>query len=157
MNLLEFIKKPLTGEQLLGMVDMSIHDNELILLEIQKDQWSEGKDKFGKTIGVYKPFTEQQAKENGINNKIAGEPYNLDWTGDLKRKTKVTTKRISGDVLIQIDSTSSNLLKLFDTIERYGLIDNPNTIFGYEPKKNDVVVRVINNDTLKKLKQRYNV
>ena len=69
----------------------------------------------------------------------------------------MTTKRISGDVLIQIDSTSSNLLKLFDTIERYGLIDNPNTIFGYEPKKNDVVVRVINNDTLKKLKQRYNV
>lgn len=155
MNLFEFIKNPLSGNDLLNIVQNAIHDNEIILTEIQKDQWSEGKDKEGNIIGYYKPYTEKVAKESGINNKIAGEPYNLNWTGDLFRTTSIGTKRIQGDVLIEIDSSSPNLLKLFDTIEKHGLLSNPNTIFGYENKKKNVVVKLINDKLLTKLKSLY--
>jgi cyclophilin family peptidyl-prolyl cis-trans isomerase len=156
MNLLEYIKNPITSNQLLDVVQMSVADNEQILTKIQTGQWSDGKDKEGKIIGRYKPFTESKSKESPFPNKpkTAGQPYNLDWSGDLIRRTFVKTKRISGDVLVQVDSTGENLLELFDTIENYGLIDNPNTIFGYEPKKMDVVVKLLNRDTLTKLKRR---
>lgn len=155
MNLLAYIKNPVTGSHILDAVQRTVADNERILTEIQTDQWSEGKDKEGKIIGRYKEFTEKVSKEQPFPNKekIAGKPYNLDWSGDLIRRTSVNTKRISGDVLIQIDSSSNSLLKLFDTIEKHGLISNPNTIFGYEPKKKDIVTRLITKNTLIKLKR----
>lgn len=156
MNLLAYIKNPVTSNQLLDAVQKSIIDNERILTEIQTDQWNEGKDKEGQIIGKYKPFTEKISKEQPFPNKpkVAGQPYNLDWSGDLKRRTYVNTKRISNDVLIEIDSNGSSLLDLFETIEKHGLISNPNTIFGYEPKKKDVVTKLITRESLNKLKNR---
>lgn len=158
MNFFEYIKKPITGNDILNIVERSVIENEQILTQIQKDQWNKGEDKESKTIGYYKPSTEFISKKSPYPNKPKkmGKPYNLDWTGDLKRSTHVSTRRIINDVLIQIDSTSKNLLPLFETIEKYGSISNPNTIFGYKPKNLDVVTRVINKDTLKKLKNKYN-
>lgn len=155
MNLLAYIKKPVTSTDILNAVERVIADNEQIFTELQTDQWSEGKDKEGKIIGKYKPFTESVSKEQPFPNKpkVAGQPYNLDWSGDLKRRTFVKSKRINGDVLVQVDSNGSSLLELFDTIEKHGLISNPNTIFGYEPKKKDVVTRIITKNTLTKLKR----
>lgn len=158
MNFLEFIKRKTTTDQLINMVSISVSENEVPLVELQKDQWSKGEDKFGQTIGVYKPFTQKVAREESPNTpKIAGEPYNLNWTGDLMRSTNIKTRKVTNDLLVQIDSTSSNLLPLFDTIERYGLLSNPNTIFGYQNEKKDVATRLINKGTLRKLKQKYNV
>lgn len=156
MNFLEYIKNPVTGNDILNAVEKSVADNEQILTEIQTDQWSEGKDKEGKIIGKYSPFTEAKSKEQPFPNKpkVAGQPYNLDWSGDLKRRTFAKTRRVNGDVLIQIDSKGSSLLDLFETIENHGLISNPNTIFGYEPKNKSVVTKLITKNTLRKLKNR---
>lgn len=156
MNLLKYIKKPITGNDILNAVDRVVSENERILAEIQTEQWSEGKDKNNKIIGRYKPFTESISKQSPFPNKPkkAGQPYNLDWSGELKRRTSINTKRVANDVLIQIDSTASSLLPLFQTIEKHGLIDNPNDIFGYEPKKKDFVVKRIKEETLIKLKNK---
>ena len=118
---------------------------------------TEGKDKNGQIIGVYSEYTEKVAKESGINNKIAGQPYNLDWTGQLKRQTDIKTRTVTNDVLVQIDSSSPTLLPLFETIEKYGFLSNPNTIFGYQPQKKDVVINIIKTTALSKLKRKLNV
>ena len=157
MNLLKYIKNPITPTDLINSVKVSVSENEQILTQLQKDQWSEGKDKNGEVIGVYSEYTEKVAKESGINNKIAGQPYNLDWTGQLKRQTDIKTRTVSNDVLVQIDSTSPTLLPLFQTIEKYGFLSNPNTIFGYQPQKKDVVTRIIKTTALSKLKRKLNV
>ena len=157
MNLLKYIKNPITPTDLINSVKVSVAENELILKNLQTEQWSEGKDKNGQIIGVYSEYTEKVAKESGINNKIAGEPYNLDWTGQLKRQTDIKTRTVSNDVLVQIDSTSPTLLPLFQTIEKYGFLSNPNTIFGYQPQKKDVVIKIIKTTALSKLKRKLNV
>lgn len=156
MNLLDYIKNPITGNDILNAVDITVSENERILAEIQTDQWGEGKDKDGNIIGVYSKATEEYAKVSPFPNKpkVEGQPYNLDWTGDLKRNTYIKTRRVNNDVLIQIDSNGDNLLDLFQTIEKNGLISNPNTIFGYQPRNKDVVTKLITKGTLKKLKKR---
>ena len=157
MNLLKYIKNPITPTDLINSVKVSVSENEQILTQLQKDQWSEGKDKNGQIIGVYSEYTEKVAKESGINNKIAGQPYNLDWTGQLKRQTDIKTRTVTNDVLVQIDSSSPTLLPLFETIEKYGFLSNPNTIFGYQPQKKDVVINIIKTTALSKLKIKLNV
>ncbi len=157
MNLLKYIKNPITPTDLINSVKVSVSENEQILTQLQKDQWSEGKDKNGQIIGVYSEYTEKVAKESGINNKIAGQPYNLDWTGQLKRQTDIKTRTVTNDVLVQIDSSSPTLLPLFETIEKYGFLSNPNTIFGYQPQKKDVVINIIKTTALSKLKRKLNV
>jgi hypothetical protein len=157
LNLLKYIKNPITPTDLINSVKVSVSENEQILTQLQKDQWSEGKDKNGQIIGVYSEYTEKVAKESGINNKIAGQPYNLDWTGQLKRQTDIKTRTVTNDVLVQIDSSSPTLLPLFETIEKYGFLSNPNTIFGYQPQKKDVVINIIKTTALSKLKRKLNV
>lgn len=157
MNLLNYIKNPITPTDLINSVKVSVSENEQILTQLQKDQWSEGKDKNGQIIGKYSKSTQYIAKESGINNKIAGQPYNLDWTGQLKRQTDIKTRTVTNDVLVQIDSSSPTLLPLFETIEKYGFLSNPNTIFGYQPQKKDVVINIIKNTALSKLKRKLNV
>lgn len=158
MNFLEFIKKPLTRQTLLSSVREAVSQNELALSQMQKDQWNDGENKQGKIIGRYSKTSEEYAREFGANEpKIAGEPYNLDWTGDLKRGIGISSKELPDDVIITIDSSSSNKIKLFQTIKAYGLIDDPKSIFGYQPKRLDAVTRLINRDSLKNLKRKLNV
>jgi hypothetical protein len=157
LNLLKYIKNPITPTDLINSVKVSVSENEQILTQLQKDQWSEGKDKNGQIIGKYSKSTQYIAKESGINNKIAGQPYNLDWTGQLKRQTDIKTRTVTNDVLVQIDSSSPTLLPLFETIEKYGFLSNPNTIFGYQPQKKDVVINIIKTTALSKLKRKLNV
>ena len=160
MNLLKYIKNPITPTDLINSVKVSVSENEIILKTLQIEQWTEGKDRNGDIIGLYAKTTEDIAKRaNPKPNrpKIAGEPWNLDWTGELNRRTDIKTRTITNDVLIKIDSTSSTEPKLFDQILRSGLIQDPNTIFGYQPQKKDVVINIIKNTALSKLKRKLNV
>ena len=160
MNLLKYIKNPITPTDLINSVKVSVSENELILKKLQTEQWGEGEDKNGEVIGFYAKTTEEIAKRaNPKPNrpKIAGERWNLDWTGELNRRTDIKTRTVSNDVLVQIDSTSSTLLPLFQTIEIFGRLSNPNTIFGYQTKRKDVVTRIIKTTALSKLKRKLNV
>lgn len=62
----------------------SARANEDKLLELQKEQLSKGEDQTGSIVGRYSPFTEELAKqEDPIKPKVAGQPYNFEWTGDF--------------------------------------------------------------------------
>ena len=73
MNLLKYIKNPITPTDLINSVKVSVSENELILKKLQTEQWGEGEDKNGEIIGKYSEYTQKVAKESGINNKIAGD------------------------------------------------------------------------------------
>lgn len=158
MNLLEFIKKPVSSDQLLNMVNESVAENEKTIIEVQEKQWDKGQDSKGSVIGKYKKFTEKKAKEQPIPNtpKIAGQPYNLNWSGDLRKKTTLESKVKSKDIVLSINSKSSVVSRLFKTIQKHGLINNPSSIFGIQQNNNmDKITKAVNQDTLRKLKKRY--
>lgn len=155
-NLLKYIKNPVTGQQLLDTVESSIIVHKHKLSDIQKKQWAEGKDKSGQIIGTYKKATEDYAQEppRPRKPKVFGKPYNLDWSGDMIRKTTVTPNKTNKTVIITIDSRGKNLTKLFETIKVHGFLSDPNTIFGYQPENLNEVTKMINKDSLMRLKNR---
>lgn len=154
MNLLEYIKNPVTGNDVLQSAVFSIVDNGERLISIQESQWDEGINKFGNTIGEYSQRTQEIAQlENPNKPKIAGQPYNLDYTGDLRDKTFMQADRVSGDVVVTIDSDSPNKEKLFRTINNKGFV-KPETVFGYKPDNMDKFTRLVTTESLKKLKSR---
>lgn len=57
---------------------------ESFIIDLNQIQLSKGQDIFGGSLGVYSPATEEIAKgENTREPKIAGKPYNFEWTGEL--------------------------------------------------------------------------
>ena len=152
------MKNPLTGAKLLDYARQTIAEEELLLKDIQESQWDKGEDKERNVIGRYKESTQNIAKLARANRpKQKGKRYNLDWSGDLRRKTDIKSKRRDNDVVVVIDSSSSSLLELFSTIERYGLIRNPNTIFGYNKENLDRVKKIIKKGLKVKTKQNHGV
>lgn len=57
---------------------------EAYLVDLNQIQLSRGLNIFGQPIGVYSEATEEiAATESTREPKIAGQPYNFEWTGDL--------------------------------------------------------------------------
>lgn len=57
---------------------------ENIFIRLNKEQLSDGEDNQGKILGTYKKSTEKIAKtENPRQPKIAGQPFNFEYTGGL--------------------------------------------------------------------------
>ncbi len=63
--------------------------------DLVKEQLNEGENSSGEVIGVYKPLTQLIASNpsaygqvNPIKPKIAGEPYNLQWSGGFFKSIK---------------------------------------------------------------------
>lgn len=57
---------------------------EGFIVDLNQIQLSNNQDIFGASLGVYSPATEEIARsENTREPKIAGQPYNFEWTGEL--------------------------------------------------------------------------
>jgi len=57
---------------------------ENIFIRLNKEQLSKGEDNQGKKLGTYKKATEEIAKtQNPRQPKIAGQPFNFEYTGGL--------------------------------------------------------------------------
>jgi len=133
-TLMEWKVNKFTTKSFLIFVKKDLDSKKLGLL--QKDQWLRGVNESEKIIGRYKKSTEKFAKiqPRPKTRKIAGRPYNLLWSGDFFQKTKFQINVEEKDYKFIIDSYSSNKPKLFKTIKKYGLISEPNTIFGLTDK-----------------------
>lgn len=87
-----------------------------ILLNLQKKRLNEGQNIFGNTIGVYSPATEEIARqENPRKPKIAGEPFNFEYTGGFFDGMKAI---FSGDevTFTSSDSKTSLITEKWDNI-----------------------------------------
>lgn len=69
---------------LINILFDAIQQTEKVALSLQKSQLDEGRDNKGGLIGEYTKKTEELAKnERTRKPKIAGEPYNFQYTGGL--------------------------------------------------------------------------
>ena len=153
MNIFQYHKNPLTGDKILDYARQIVAENELLLKDIQESQWDKGEDSKGNIIGRYKSLTEVLSK----GKKKKGTRYNLNDKGDLRRSTDVKSKRQDDDIVIITDSSAPHLLDLFDTIQNYGLISNPNTIFGYQKENLKKFREIIKKELKIKAKQNHGV
>jgi len=123
--------------------------------ELQLEQFRKGEDKENRTIGVYSKATELIAKKsNPRKPKIAGRPYNLEWSGDFFNKTKLVANNTGTNLVFYLDSKSNNKNKLFRTIKRFGLISNPETsLFGFQTKNKDEFTKFVKKEYLTNFKK----
>lgn len=57
---------------------------ESYIIDLNQIQLSKGQNIFGASLGVYSPKTQKIAeRERTREPKIAGQPYNFEWTGEL--------------------------------------------------------------------------
>ena len=86
-NLQEFqtnLKKVNSYASLEIILFVEIKRFENVFINLNKSQLSEGKSATGQLFGTYSQLTEDIAKtENPRKPKIAGEPYNFEYTGGL--------------------------------------------------------------------------
>lgn len=102
---------------------------EAYLVDLNQLQLSEGKDIFGKIIGFYSEATQAiAAQETTRQPKIAGRPYNFEWTGGVFGGMKIRTRIGAG--YIEIYTTDEKYDLLIDT---YSGFFGENTIFGLTP------------------------
>lgn len=114
--------------------------------DLQTEQLSKGRDKKDNLVGTYSKYTEIISKKNPRPTKIkkAGNPYNLQWSGDFFKKTSLKISNNNTDLFFTLDSSSKNTNKLFKTIKKYGLIENPeSTLFGFQDNNKSKFVKAI--------------
>lgn len=85
-NLSQRTQQLKTKAFLYNMVLRVIPRHEAFILALNKQQLSEGLNIRSEVIGTYSPKTEAIARqESTVRPKIAGQPYNFQWTGELFR------------------------------------------------------------------------
>lgn len=144
--------KDFSIENFLDVFSINLKDEELEKLQIQ--QFKKGLDKEDRLIGIYKKTTEQISKKSPrpLLSKKAGKPYNLIWSGDLAKKTKLIANRKNKNIEFILNSSSKNKNKLFNTIKKHGLISNPeNTLFGLNNKNKVTFINKAEKIALKNL------
>lgn len=102
-------------------------------LELQLEQWRQGKDSKGEIMGYYSPWTEYITQ----GRKQAGDHYNLFNLGDFYKQTSLWAKQNGNDLLFHFDSLSNNKNPLFSTLKRYGGYNDPEEIFGLQSENKD--------------------
>lgn len=153
MTLLDYMKNPLTGDKLLLYAMQAINENKEKLKKFQLQQWDKGVNKNNEVIGRYTLNTEVIS----LGFKKAGDPYNLKDSGDFRQKTQIQGKILPKDTAILLDSLSSNTDDLFQTIIRFGNIDNPNTVFGFTKNNLSLVREIIYKSIREKIKLNHGI
>lgn len=83
--------KPLKRRARLYRIALQIASRfEAYLIDLNQLQLSQGKDIFGQVVGTYSEATEAIASQEFTRQpKVAGRPYNFEWTGELFDGMKV--------------------------------------------------------------------
>ena len=156
MDVLDWIEKAKDFNSVEFLNDFAfdiIEDEESV--QIQKDQWEKGHSVKGEEIGFYEIRTE---KLSG-GRKKRGELWDLNNTGDFWAKTYLGTKiqPRKKDIIFDYGSDGVNKRKLFTTIRKYALIDDPYDIFGLSNPFIDKLNELIEPKFINQLNEYYNV
>lgn len=142
--------------QWLGLQIISIiSENEENLIHLLKEQWEAGQNEDGKAVGHYKPTTENfyaiiNPPSSGLP-KRAGSPYNLIWDGSLLRGLSIDFEFGGGDDLfLIIDSSGSTKEPLFQRIRGEGLVQDPESIFGFQEVNLGKIADLTNEEVIDK-------
>lgn len=131
-----------------------ISENEENLLHLLGEQWERGQNEDGKAVGHYKPTTENyyaivNPPSSGLP-KRAGSPYNLKWDGHLFRELSISFEFGGEDLFLLIDSSGSTKDPLFRQIRSEGLVDEPESIFGFQEVNLGKISELTNEEVINK-------
>ena len=132
MNFFEFAENinRYSVDKLVDDIQIAIEKNAKVL-ELQKNQWQEGKDSNGNLLGLYSYATEILSG----GRKKKGEPFDLYDTGDFYKKTNLFGEQKNNDITFFFDSDGTNAGKL---LERLG-----ERIFGLQQKNIDITTEIV--------------
>lgn len=119
------------------------------MVALLRTQWEAGQNEEGKAVGHYKYNTESyyaiiSPPKSGLP-KITGEPYNLIWDGGLIAGVYFDFEYEGGNILYYlVDSTGDTKEPLFTQIRREALVDDPESIFGFNDKNLSEIYNLAN-------------
>lgn len=156
MDVLEWIEKAESFNSVEFLNDFAfdiVEDKKSI--ESQKEQWKDGLSKKGQEIGFYKKSTEEITG----GRKKYGELWNLKDTGDFYQKTYLGTniQPRKKDILFGFNSNGDHKRRLFKTIREYGLIVDPDDIFGLHDPYMEEFIKLIKPKFVQQLNNHYHV
>ena len=155
MDVLDWIEKAkdYDTQKQLSEFAVSIIDDQNVI-DVQRQQWeNDGEDSNGEIIGIYKKSTE----ELSMGLKRAGDPWNLNNTGDFWQKTYLNAVIKGKDLEFEYDSNGINKKELFATIKKHGEIENPTDIFGLVETYQIPFIKLIKPKFINQLNEYYNV
>lgn len=151
LDWIEIAKKFRKEDLLERFSDAIIQDENTV--DIQRQQWeADGADYRGRTIGFYKPLTEELSG----GRKVAGTPWTLNDSGDFWANTYLQAIIKDGDLEFIYDSSGQHKEELFATIEKewMGTYD-PSDIFGLYSYYQESFTRLIEPKFVEQLKKYY--
>tara|TARA_R110000744_G_scaffold229881_1_gene347989 strand:- start:10560 stop:11039 length:480 start_codon:yes stop_codon:yes gene_type:complete len=97
-----------------------LENAELLIHLITQNQLAKGKDTSGSIVGVYFWTTEYKHAKDPYNRpreeKITGQPYNFDWTGELFETLSVRANANKGEFSIfSVSGKIDRLEKIYNT------------------------------------------
>ncbi|WP_312922517.1 hypothetical protein [Empedobacter brevis] len=142
-------------------VQSYIQNNQDIVFQFIRDQWELGENEDGQAVGYYKPVTENfyaiiDPPTMGMR-KRTDKPYNMLWHGSLFKELFLELEFTKNANYVLIDSSSRSKDGLFYHIEREGLVNDPNSIFGLNEKHNSQLNQYIEDDLIENFKELLNL
>ena len=110
-----------------------IKENQNQIVQVNQIALDKGENYIGQTVGLYSKSTELISKESPTPNKpkIAGSPYNFDWSGNLLERMFITYSNAK----IKFDSRGKgdNEKQLFVSVNRLlGVDEKGEKIINFE-------------------------
>lgn len=148
MNFFQFaedLENYTTDNYLKLLGDDIVADKDIDYKFFLENQWDKGKDGNDVNLPVYSLITEIYYAKlfPPIKPKIAGQPYNLMWTGDMFKLITFDYDFKGNDLTFKVDSTSQSKDELFSTHLKNR--DNPYDIFKLNKENNSDFIEIVTN------------
>lgn len=142
---LKTVQDEFTANLVEKLVVETIDLEKPLIKDLIGEQWERGENKDGDAVGLYTPYTEIIAIiENTIMPKIAGEPYNLLWTGSMFNQMIIDYE----DFGLNITSESDTKDKIIARIAGNDFVQEPHSIFGLNNENLKTLYIVLNSDLI---------
>lgn len=142
---LKAVQDEFTANLVEKLVVETIDLEKPLIKDLIGEQWERGENKDGDAVGLYTPYTEKLAIiQSPVMPKIAGEPYNLMWTGSMFNQMLI----IYEDFGLNITSESDTKDKIISRISDNGLVQSPYSIFGLNNENLKTLYIALNSDLI---------
>lgn len=146
---LHITSEGISKDSILELVEQVVFSQYELVKDLIRSQWEAGENMDGLAVGFYTEFTERLSNLLGdaIMPKVAGEPYNLLWTGDLFEQIRIEFQ----DLGLNVDSSSETEAPLFERISENAIVSEPYTIYGLNTENLEILLNSIQQDLIEEL------
>lgn len=146
---LQVTSEQISKDSILELIESVVVSQYELVKDLIRSQWEVGENMDGLSVGFYTEFTEKLSNIIGvaIMPKVAGEPYNLLWTGSLFEQIRIEFQ----DLGLNVDSASETESPLFERISENAIVSEPYTIYGLNTENLEILLNSIQQDLIEEL------